>query len=513
MSIPSIATWRGCASNFAQPVNKEDVEVAQNWVDTVYQVNCRRDKTPPLTDIIYRPGVQDWDILHHVVRWDTRPYALIFESGFQAWPQEGIPDTTYYDLYDFVQNAGAPLNSSKHTRHAFVSTTLNLDWLPEPSEDTLPEGEEIEVYRYEIYAPGGIWVTASINNEYYNYTSQDEVCFVGGIAPQYIRAAQLFIITREAGSRNVTINKADKVMTINGHFSPQTDPYQDLPIQTPIFYYKDESNKQNSLSCQTYTPRTRGLKRDAALKWYGDDVANVPSYINAAFRSSKKNEAYIFMKNEYVLVSYAIGTMDGEIVKGPLHICEWFPSLIGTSFGEYGIDCAFDSDYSEAFIFSINLCARIDYAPGTTDDKRLSGPMTITAMFPFFKNTVFENGVDAAFRSSRSKEAYLFKGDQFAVINYYSKNLISIRKIKDGFHSLVDTVFESDIDAAFASHRKDEAFLFKGEYYALINFSPGTTDDYIIGGVKQILPNWPYLQSILPRKNGGLDMHHHRKDA
>ncbi|TKY53632.1 Albumin-2 protein [Spatholobus suberectus] len=136
--------------------------------------------------------------------------------------------------------------------------------------------------------------------------------------------------------------------------------------------------------------------------------------------------------------------------------------------------------------------------------------MTIAAMFPFFKDTVFEDGIDAAFRSTRSHEAYLFRGDKYALVDYDSKNLIAIRNITDGFPSLLGTVFASEIDAAFASHREDEAYLFKGELYALINFAPGTTDDHIVGGnIKHILTNWPSLRSILPLKNKGLDTHDH----
>ncbi|KAJ1432379.1 Hemopexin-like repeat [Sesbania bispinosa] len=520
MSIPPNSPCRGCASSFAQPVSAQEQNAAQELVNTVYHVNCR-ERNPPLANIVYRPGVLDCDILRHLFRWDTRSYEEIFQNGFRARPQEGTSTNTYYDLYDFIQNGGAPLDSGRRSRHGFVSTTLNIGWRPDPSEETLPQGGQIEIYRYEIYAPGGVWVAATLADQY-NYPSQDEVCFVAGIAPQYIRSAQLFIATRQAGSRYVRIRRADNILIINAHFSPLSDPYMELLIQMPVFYYIDENGRQRFLSHQTYTPHTNRQKRqvvsndnwDAALKWYGDDVADVLSYINAAFRSSRTNEAYIFMKNEYALLNYAPGTTDDKIVNGPLLICDGFPSLIGTSFGEYGIDCAFDTDYNKAFIFSMNLCAYIDYAPGTTDDKILSGPMTITAMFPFFKSTVFEKGIDAAFRSTRNKEAYLFRGDQYALINYNSKNLIAIRNIRDGFPSLVGTVFENGIDAAFASHRKDEAYLFKGEYYALINFAPGTTDDYIIGGrVKQILPNWPSLRSILPRKNAGLDFHRHQNHA
>ncbi|KAJ1432378.1 Hemopexin-like repeat [Sesbania bispinosa] len=516
MSIPPDSPCRGCAANFAQPVSAQERNAAQDLVDTVHRVNCR-ERNPP--NIVYRPGVLDCDILRHLFRWDTRSYEEIFQNGFRARPQEDTSTNTYYDLYDFIQNAGAPLDSRRRSRHAFVSTTLNTGWRPEPSGETLPQGGLMQFYRYEIYAPGGIWVAATLG-DLYDCPSQDEVCFVAGIAPQYIRSAQLFLATRQAGSRYVRITRVNNILIINPYFSPRSDPYMELLIEMPVSYYIDDNRREMFLSHRTYTPHTSrqkievsNEKWDAARQWYGDDVANVLSYINAAFRSSRTNEAYIFMKNEYVLLNYAPGTTNDRIVNGPLLICKGFPSLIGTSFGECGIDCAFDTDYNEAFIFSMNLCAYIDYAPGTTNDKILSGPKTITAMFPFFKSTVFENGIDAAFRSTRNKEAYLFRGNQYALINYNSKNLIAIRDIRNGFPSLVGTVFENGIDAAFA-HGKDQAYLFKGEYYALINFAPGTTDDYIIGGrVKLILPNWPSLRRILPRKNGGLDFHRHHDHA
>jgi len=121
----------------------------------------------------------------------------------------------------------------------------------------------------------------------------------------------------------------------------------------------------------------------------------------------------------------------------------------------------------------------------------------------FLQRNLFENGIDAAFSSSKSKEAYLFKGYFYARINYESKHRIqNIQYIRKGFPSLVGTVFESGIDASFASLRKDEAYIFKGQYYTLIDFAPGTTNDYIIGGgVKQILDHWPSLRGILPRYN------------
>ncbi|KAL7175761.1 hypothetical protein ACSBR2_029367 [Camellia fascicularis] len=102
------------------------------------------------------------------------------------------------------------------------------------------------------------------------------------------------------------------------------------------------------------------------------NVADSESYINAAFRSSRTNDVYLFMKNEHVLLDYAPGSTNDKI----------------------------------------------NYALGTTNDKIIKGPMTIATMFPFFKKTVFKIDVDAAFEATTSYEAYLFKDDHYALINY-----------------------------------------------------------------------------------------------
>ncbi|KAE9455862.1 hypothetical protein C3L33_12234, partial [Rhododendron williamsianum] len=204
------------------------------------------------------------------------------------------------------------------------------------------------------------------------------------------------------------------------------------------------------------------------------------------------------MKNEYLRLDYAPGTNNDKVLNGPLHIFEGYPSLKNTTFAEPGIDCAFGSHHGdEAFIFSGNLCARINYAPDTTNDKIIQGPMAIMEMFHFFKGTVFESSVDSAFESTVSDEAYLFKGNQYALINYNDPHLIAICHITEGFASLKDTVFESGIEAAFASHHTNEAYLFKGDSFTCINFAPHTTNDYIIGSPRALCP-----------ANSGLDSPH-----
>ncbi|GKD04954.1 hemopexin fold protein [Tanacetum coccineum] len=125
---------------------------------------------------------------------------------------------------------------------------------------------------------------------------------------------------------------------------------------------------------------------------------------------------------------------------------------MNAAFGCYGRD-------DESFIFCGNICAKINYAPGTTNDKILEGPKTIGEMFPFFEGTKFEGGLDVAFESSVPNEVYIFNGGEYALVDYIQRKLIAISPIVDGFKCLQNTIFDRDIGAAFASHNSQEAYL------------------------------------------------------
>ncbi|KAL2921173.1 Albumin-2 [Bienertia sinuspersici] len=227
-------------------------------------------------------------------------------------------------------------------------------------------------------------------------------------------------------------------------------------------------------------------------------------YLTAAFKSVNQNHAYIFMKNEYVLEDYEPDTRNDTILYGPYHISDVFSSLEDKIFAtNKGINCAFAShDVEVAYIFSGNMCAKWFYAPDSSNDKILEGPKPIVEMLPFFRGTLFENGVDAAFESSRPYEAYLFKGKYYARINYSANNghLINLALIGQFWPCLRGTTYENGFDAAFALHATNEAYLFKGEYYARMKFTPGATKDVLRWSGK-IKESWPNLGSILPRNN------------
>lgn len=509
-SIQPDSPGRGAAAFLPQPLSPTDELVAAGVVETIYYYNCRNVSSPYqlLADIEYRSSDRELDTRRHVFRWDLTPYNIVFQNGFEARRQMNTTDSTYYNLERYVNYGGRPLDTQRPTTHAFISTTLSSQWHP-----TVGSGQTLHIYRYEIYAPGGIWVTETLDSRY-RYPSQDEVAFPAGIAPQYIRSAQLFVLTGDG--QYTRRRRADTFLYINTNFNPQSNPQRSITIQRPIRSYRDTDDTMKELTIVEYTGRSTvkraGVESNGIIiEYYIDGVTQIDTYIDSAFRSTKKNEAYMFFNKEYALINYAPGANNDFLINGPLLIGDGFPSLAGTAFAEYGIDASFGchdgSDPSEAFIFSGNLCAKINFAPGTTDDRIIEGPKTIKQMFPFFKGTKFENGVDAAFESTVKNEAYLFKGSEYARINYSDRTLGTKILIVDGFKCFQGTKFSSDIGAAFASHRSNEAYLFKDTEYVLLYFTPGKTSDYIVNGPKPILNNWSSLKNILPRKNKGLDIY------
>ncbi|KAL2921175.1 Albumin-2 [Bienertia sinuspersici] len=221
------------------------------------------------------------------------------------------------------------------------------------------------------------------------------------------------------------------------------------------------------------------------------------------------------MKNEVVIEDYAPDTATNDtIVYGPCHIGEAFSSLKDTIFEEQGIDCAFaSSEEGVAYIFSGNKCAKWFYAPDdSSDDEIRDGPMPIAEMFPFLKRTMFEKGVDAALESSGPYEAYLFKGKYYARINYNPENKdhrrTNISTIHDYWPCLRNTTYENGFDGAFGyqiyrgcNQSRVEAYLFKKDSYARIVFTPGSTTNEQLKWSKRIKQGWPNLGRILPRTN------------
>ncbi|KEH15563.1 putative Hemopexin-like domain-containing protein [Medicago truncatula] len=215
------------------------------------------------------------------------------------------------------------------------------------------------------------------------------------------------------------------------------------------------------------------------------------SLIGAAFRSSKPNECYLFVKERYVILDYY--TLRKDLISGPVEIDAGFPMFSKTIF-KRGIDSSFETEGNVAYFFSKSQCVKTDYAPrsGPAAARIVIGPIEIVEMFPSLVTTPFANGIDAALRFPGSKDAVLFKGNMCGILDFKYNHVYEVENITYHYPTFVDTVFEEGIDAAFCAHGGNEIFIFKGEHCARVNLF-----GQFIGGIKRIDADWPTLRGII----------------
>ncbi|KAM7515814.1 hypothetical protein LguiA_005397 [Lonicera macranthoides] len=484
MALPPTSEYRGVAASIPQPANHKDIRKVEHCTRALTSYN----KQGP--SIVYRNPIDDQDIVEAVYRWDIRPYAEVFRTGFLPEGRGSTSSDSYYNLEHHVNGGEVPLGTSPADGNsAFVSTTRLTNWRPILLTGTI-------IYRYEIFAPGGIDTVLTLreNNKYPN---QQEIAFPGGIARQYIRSARPYIIMGFE-AQVPTYSPYGNRLYRNGRFNPNPSP----DGQTA----QEFMNHLRNVRCPTreevlINVQKSDNKKDTSVteEPYVDPCCNVAHYFDCAFNFNDRLEAFLFTTDHCLQLDYIPGSPRDYIVKGPISIGDFFPSLKYTIFST-GIDAAFTSSAKDtAYIFRSNIYAVINFVSGNI----IEGPKKITDGFYYLKDTIFEHGIDAAFASHRCNEVYLFKGNQYARINLAPGTkdyfLTCPMAIALGFNSLQGTVFEDGIDAAYRAKAKDEAYIFKGDTYALINYAPGCILDYIIRLVTPISSGFRCFKGIIPK--------------
>lgn len=493
MALPPDSEFRVVAAAIPQPASQEDLHKLAEYITGLTLYNTEGPS------ILYRSSENDEDIIEAVYRWDTRSYEEIFRTGFTPWPRGTTQSwASYYNLEQFVNSGGRPADTSPADGSVFVSTTRSTSWRPRVTTDCT-------LYRYQIFAPGGIDAVLTLGDRN-DYPNQQEISFAGGISRQYIRIARPYSVTIAPGSQFPTYTELGNRLIRNGRFDPN-------PTSNG-WTTQEFMNRLRNPTCPRRNEQLINIysavaKRDAedtppVEESYVDAICSVGHYIESAFNFSDREEAYLFIADRCLQINYAPGTTSDYIIKGPLSIGDAFPYLKDTIFAS-GIDAAFTaSSKNEAYIFRSNIYALINFVADGDGGYIIQGPKRITDSFYSLKNTIFENGIDAAFSSSQENEAYIFKGDQYALINFApgttdDRIIQGPKKITLSFPSLEGTIFQDGLDAAFSSSRENEAYIFKGNTYALIDYAPGTTDDRIVNGpITPISKGFPSLNGIIP---------------
>lgn len=132
-----------------------------------------------------------------VYRWCDLPPPKVFVEGFNAREKGDTPIEQYYDYKLHMMYGPPPLSRGQPSfSRAFISTSANLHWIPMPSERVQ------NVYRYKIFAPGGISAINTLKNDY-KYEQIEEITFVGSILPCYIHSAQHFELNRRSSPHSI----------------------------------------------------------------------------------------------------------------------------------------------------------------------------------------------------------------------------------------------------------------------------------------------------------------------
>ncbi|KAK0507146.1 hypothetical protein JMJ35_010184 [Cladonia borealis] len=175
----------------------------------------------------------------------------------------------------------------------------------------------------------------------------------------------------------------------------------------------------------------------SAVRWSALAKARIWG-VNAALPNPEdETQIYFFSGNRYVLISI---TEDG-IIRGPNIITDKWPSLRQAGFATVDAVMPNPSNKEEAYFFSGSKYALVTIKPDSTDDTIINGPKDIQTEWPSLKKAGFTK-VDA----------------------------ILPRQIEHG-----------------------RAFFFSDDKYVDIKIVPGTLDDQIIDGPKDIAPNWTSL--------------------
>ncbi|MFC5724560.1 RICIN domain-containing protein [Streptomyces gamaensis] len=166
---------------------------------------------------------------------------------------------------------------------------------------------------------------------------------------------------------------------------------------------------------------------------------------------------------------------------------------------------------SHVYFFSGDKYAEIDPAPGTHDDRVVGGPRPIAGNWPSLDKAGFSSGIDAALPvpGAKGDEAWVFAGDQYARIRYTphktdDKIVVGPLPIKDNWPSLTKAGFDSGVDAVLPvpGSSGKEAWFFQGDRYVRVELAVGSRRDTVKIGPLPIAGNWPSLTRAAQEAGG-----------
>lgn len=211
----------------------------------------------------------------------------------------------------------------------------------------------------------------------------------------------------------------------------------------------------------------------------------------------KQGEAYWFKDKQYVRIGgINPGTTDDHIITGPKSITDFWPSLKQAGF--HDVDSVLPMPGNEAYFFCKDQYVRVGkIIPGTTDDYVITGPKNTMDYWPSLKKAGFKT-INAVMPIG-PEEAYFFCGNQYCRVAGIKPGttedhiVTGPKNIMDYWPSLKKAEFKT-IDTVLPIS-PTEAYFFCGKQYVRVDkIYPGTNDDHIVTGPKSVADYWPSLK-------------------
>ncbi|OTP24823.1 RICIN domain-containing protein, partial [Enterococcus mundtii] len=299
------------------------VTVLHNLIRSAWQPSL------PNSEPVWRSNENGADVRERLLRYDDRGPEEIFLEGFVPHNAERTVYEYVWDLLDYV----AGRTDTDVT--PFVSTTRPeigpngeiRQWMPDMMFRTR--------YVYEIFAPGGIDVNASLGSGS-PYPEQLEITFPGGIRREFIRSVRVYegenldelteIIMNPyfqglSDLPNIIIPEGVNVRMWDEKESfsskEQIKPYEDKakdPMKVPGHVekdpYKDDPNNPKRIPDGEYAIKS-SINQNVVV-----DLSKVESYepVHAFEYLGKLNQKWIFTYNKYYKAYYIKNKQNPELV-------------------------------------------------------------------------------------------------------------------------------------------------------------------------------------------------------
>ena len=168
----------------------------------------------------------------------------------------------------------------------------------------------------------------------------------------------------------------------------------------------------------------------------------------------------------------------------------WFYKLADEDFTK-DIDAAFfvdqdDPTKDKAYMLKGGQYVRLPFVVGGSTAVENGYPKSIAN---WHLDPNFESDIDAAFFSKKREKLYMLKGDQYIRLPFVPGDTT---EMDEGYPKPISNwgglppAFQSDIDAAFLSDKRDKLYMLKGDEYVRLTFIVGQGAEMDAGYPKYI---------------------------